>query len=181
MSPRQSKPTPGASSDDKVTTYKHPAKRKNIPPSGLESQGKALRESLPKTKYAYNPHLPPVLRFSNDPAAADQLPELLQTARQRALTADEAKVLADALRNHEPWLEWSGKREKPWFETDPWTLGVRSYLAYLRDRLAMARELLARRDDQQACGGWRQGCDLVATGGVVQQQQCALAVQLGVV
>ena len=79
MSPRQSKPGPSA--DDKVTTYKHPAKRKNIPPSGLESQGKTLRESLPKIKYAYNPHLPPVLRFSNAPAAADQLPDLLQTAR----------------------------------------------------------------------------------------------------
>ena len=46
-----------------VTTSKHAAKRKNIPPSGLEAQRTSLRESLPKIQYAYNPHLPPILRF----------------------------------------------------------------------------------------------------------------------
>ena len=29
------------------------------------------------------------------------------------------RLLEEALRRHEPWLEWSGKRERPWFEVDP--------------------------------------------------------------
>ena len=70
-------------------------------------------------RYAYNPHLPPVLRSSPDPATADRLPKLLAASRQRPLGAEEADLLADALRRHEPWLEWSGKREKPWFEVEP--------------------------------------------------------------
>ena len=54
--------------------------------------------------------------MENNPAQADRLPLLLQTARERALTEDEAQELASALRRHEPWLEWAGKRERPWFE-----------------------------------------------------------------
>jgi adenine-specific DNA-methyltransferase len=54
-----------------------------------------------------------------DAASTDKLPELLNTARQRALTDDEARTLADALRRHEAWLEWSGEREKPRLEVEP--------------------------------------------------------------
>jgi adenine-specific DNA-methyltransferase len=102
---------------DGVTSIKYAAKRKNIPPAGLEAQG-ILRDS-PRIRYEYNPHLPTVLRSATGATEADKLPELLATARQRALSAEETKVLAEALRRHEPWLEWSGKREKPWFEVDP--------------------------------------------------------------
>ncbi len=59
------------------------------------------------------------MRSAPDAAAADRLPALLETARHRALTEDEAAALAEALRRHEPWLEWTGKRERPWFEVDP--------------------------------------------------------------
>ncbi len=162
--------------EDKITDYRHADKRKNIPPAGLAAQGK-VRE-VPKTRYAYDPHLPPVLRF-DESGQPDRLPELLETARQRALTAEEARLLAEALRNQQPWLEWAGKaqmiyidppygikfasnfqsqvgkrdvKDKPEDLTrepeqikayrDTWTLGVHSYLAYLRDRLIAARELL---------------------------------------
>ena len=104
-----------------VTDYRHTAKRKNIPPAGLAAQG-VVRET-PKVQFAYNPHLPPVLR-SDPTGASDKLPELLQTARARKLTAEEAKQLADALRQQEPWLEWSGKREKKGFEVDPVALHI---------------------------------------------------------
>ena len=100
-----------------VTSITYPARRKNIPPAGLEAHG-VVREA-PTVNYAFNPHLPPVLRSSLDPATADRLPELLAASRQRPLTEEEADVLADALRRHEPWLEWSGKRERPWFEVEP--------------------------------------------------------------
>ena len=102
---------------DAVTTHRHPAKRKNLPPSGLEAHG--VIQDTPRLRYEYNPHLPPNLRSATEATDADQLPELLATARKRALTDDEARTLADALRRHEPWLEWSGKRETPWFEVEP--------------------------------------------------------------
>jgi adenine-specific DNA-methyltransferase len=107
--------------DTSVVDYRHETTRKNIPPAGLAAQGK-VRE-VPKVEYAYNPHLPPVLRFDSE-GEADKLPELLQTARTRQLTAEEAQTLADALRNQEPWLEWAGKREKKGFEVDPVALHI---------------------------------------------------------
>ena len=85
-----------------VIDYRHEdAKRKNIPPAGLAAQGK-IREK-PKIQYAYNPHLPPILRFDRT-GKTDGLPELLETARTRPLTLEEAELLAQALRKHEPWL-----------------------------------------------------------------------------
>jgi len=77
-----------------------------------------------KDRYEYNPHLPPVLRFADDPAKTDELPELLREAKQRPLSDTKARMLAGALRKHEPWMEWSGKREKPWFEVDPSPLHI---------------------------------------------------------
>ena len=100
-----------------VASITYPAKRKNIPPAGLEAQG-VVRET-PTVRYDYNPHLPPALRSAPDAAVEDRLPELLAAARRRALSEEEAALLAAALRRHEPWLEWSGKRERPWFEVDP--------------------------------------------------------------
>lgn len=70
-----------------------------IPPAGLEAQG-VLRKAQ-RIRYEYNPHLPTELRSAKDAAHADKLPELLATARQRALSAEGAKVLADALKQHE--------------------------------------------------------------------------------
>jgi adenine-specific DNA-methyltransferase len=126
---------------DPVQSVKHRAKRKNIPPAGLEAQGRV--EEAPKLRLDYNPHLPPRLRFSEDPAQADRLPELLAIARQRALTEDEARTLADALRKHEPWLEWAGKRERPWTEVEPPALHIHERVS----TQAMLRVL--SRDDVQ--------------------------------
>ena len=75
----------------------------------------------------------------------DQLPELLAAARERALTPEEADILADALRRHEPWLEWSGKREKPWFAVEPVAL-------HMHERVSTQATLrvLARQDVQRS-------------------------------
>jgi len=123
---------------DAVQAVKHRAKRKNIPPAGLDSQGKV--EEAPKIRYHHNPHLPPVLRFSNEPALADRLPELLRTARERALSEEEVALLAQALRRHEPWLEWSGKRERPWFEVDPVALHIHERVSTQAMLRVLARE-----------------------------------------
>ena len=54
----------------------------------------------------------------------DGLPELLETARQRALTAERGTIAGGGAANRQPWLEWSGKREKAWFEVDPVALHI---------------------------------------------------------
>lgn len=128
------------STEQSVTALKHPAKRKNIPPAGIEAQGRV--EERPKIKYEYNPHLPPELRFGT--ADTDRLPELLQIAQQRALNPDEVKILADALRKHEPWLEWSGKREKPWFEVEPVALHMHERVSTQAILKVLAREDVTR-------------------------------------
>jgi len=86
-----------------VTDYRHSAKRKHIPPAGLAAQGE-IRET-PKLQFAYNTHLPPVLRFDSD-AAVEKL--LAKLERGEKLTPAERAALTAALRNHEPWLEWAG-------------------------------------------------------------------------
>ena len=125
-----------------VAAITYAAKRKNIPPAGLEAHG-VVREK-PRVRHEFNPHLPPALRFSPAAAAADRLPELLAAARERPLSAEEADLLAEALRRHEPWLEWSGKRERPWFEVDPVAL-------HMHERVSTQAVLrvLARQDVQR--------------------------------
>ena len=134
-----------------VQDYRHnTATRKNNPPAGIAAQGK-IKET-PKQEYVYNPHLPPNLRF--DPNGdADKLPELLQKAQQQALTAEEAKTIADALQHYDgPWLEWAGKQETKSFTVDPVALHIHervSAKAILKvaERQNVQRELFA--DPQQ--------------------------------
>jgi adenine-specific DNA-methyltransferase len=104
-----------------VTDYRHDAKRKNLPPAAMAAHGKVA--DLPQGRYAYDPHLPPVLRFDQT-GEEDRLPELLEEAQQRRLTEEEAWLVAEALRNHQPWLEWAGKHEQRWFDVDPVALHI---------------------------------------------------------
>ena len=67
--------------------------------------------------------MPPVLRFDKS-GEADGLPELLEKAREHPLTDDEVKILVEALRHQEPWLEWSGKREAKSFAVEPVALHI---------------------------------------------------------
>ena len=136
-----------------VQDYRHDtATRKNNPPAGIAAQGKI--QETPKQEYAYNPHLPPNLR-SDPNGDADKLPELLQIAQQRKLTAEEAKTLADALRQHEPWLEWAGKQETKSFTVDPVALHIHERVSAkailkLAERQNVQRDLFA--DPQQTYG-----------------------------
>lgn len=121
---KRAKPNPPSSSGLPMADLRHPAaRRKNNPPATIAAEGTV--PVIPKAQYAYNPHLPPVLRFDQH-GKSDALPELVAKARASAggLTDDEARVLAEALRVHEPWLEWSGKREKPAFAVDPVALHI---------------------------------------------------------
>jgi adenine-specific DNA-methyltransferase len=105
-----------------VKDYRYEAtKRKNIPPAKIAAEG--VVPLMPKIEYFYSARRPPKLQFDRT-GKPDQLPELLATARHRALNEDEAKALAEALRDQEPWLEWAGKREVRKFEVDPVALHI---------------------------------------------------------
>jgi adenine-specific DNA-methyltransferase len=107
---------------DQVTDYRFPeSTRKNNPPAKIAAEGKI--PLVPKAEYSYSPRRPPELRFGPT-GVADGLPELLAIARRRALTEPEAWALAEALRVHEPWLEWAGKRESRSFAVDPVALHI---------------------------------------------------------
>src|ERR1017187_89193 len=119
---KKQKPTPADDGLKNVSDYRFPdATRKNNPPAKIAAEGYV--PLVPKAEYSYSPRRPPELRF--DPTGrADELPELLAKATQQKLTAAEAWALAEALRVHEPWLEWAGKREAKSFAVDPVALHI---------------------------------------------------------
>ena len=134
------------SNEKGVEDYRHEsATRKNNPPAGIASHAK-VREK-PKQEYAYNPHLPPYLRFDEN-RDADQLPELLEKAQRGPLSADEVQTLAAALRHHSPWLEWAGKQEAKSFAVDPVALHIHERVSAkaivkVAERENVQRELFA--------------------------------------
>lgn len=129
-------------SENDVVDLRYPgASRKNIPPVGLEARGRIVKEK--QLSYNYNPHLPPVLRFDAN-GNADALPELLEEAGKRPLTHDEQKLLADALRNHQPWLEWTGKREQQACVVDPVGLHIHERVAAKAILATAARQDIPR-------------------------------------
>lgn len=141
MAPRVRKAgIPPSEPSPPVADYRFDAARKNIPPAGLAAQGKLMEAQ--RIRYDYDPHRPPLLRFDAS-GAADRVPELLETARQRALTEEEARLLAEALRDRQPWLEWAGKREQRSFEVEPVALHIHERIA------AQAIVKVAARQDVQ--------------------------------
>jgi adenine-specific DNA-methyltransferase len=100
-----------------IADYRHQdVTRKNNPPASIAAEG--WTPYIPQIPYSYSPRLPPELRFDST-GSADEIPELLARARQGPLTDGEIRMLADALRLHQPWLEWAGKREAKRFMVDP--------------------------------------------------------------
>jgi len=133
------------SGETKTTDYRHTGeKRTNNPPARIAAEGKV--PAVPKVRYRYSPHLSPQLRFDAT-GRADTLPTLVDAAGKRQLTPTEQQQLADALRQHEPWLEWAGKHEqheRGFFEVDPVALHIHERIS----TQAMLR-VLAREDVQR--------------------------------
>ncbi|MFP4192841.1 MAG: DNA methyltransferase [Candidatus Hydrogenedentota bacterium] len=125
----------------KVQDYRHgEAKRPNIPPAKLAAEGQV--PLVGKVRYAYNPHRPPALRWHPD-GEPDRLPELLEAARKRPLTDEEARTLNEALRHQQPWLEWAEKREQHErgdFEVDPVALHIHERVSAQAILKAAARQ-----------------------------------------
>ena len=131
----------GEAAPAKMGDYRHPeAKRKNNPPGRIAAEGHV--PVIATAEYAYNPHLPPVLRFDQSGEAdklatrlsvkaENRVQEILAAAASRALTVGERDELsgviheaANALVAADPWLEWTGKREAKAFEVDPVALHI---------------------------------------------------------
>src|SRR5882672_9983278 len=131
-----------ATPNERTVDYRYPSeKRTNIPPGRIAGEG--IVPVVQKVRYAYSPHLSPALRF--DPTGeADKLDELADAATRRYLTAAEGSRLKEALRVSEPTLEWSGKREKPWFEVDPVALHMHERVSTQAILRVLAREDVER-------------------------------------
>ncbi|MCA3586390.1 MAG: site-specific DNA-methyltransferase [Methylocystis sp.] len=125
-----------------IEDYRHEgATRPNNPPAAIAAEGRT--PPAPRTSYAYSPRLDPALR--SDPSGqADALPPLLEKATREKLTPEEAALLAEALRRHEPWLEWAGKREKPGFAVDPVALHIHERVSTQAILRAAARQDVTR-------------------------------------
>ena len=105
-----------------IDDYRHEgATRKNNPPAKLAAEGRL--PPTPPLTYSFNPRLDPLLR-SDPSGSADHAASLTAAARVRALSNDEVADLEKLLRKHEPWLEWSGKRETKGFAVDPVALHI---------------------------------------------------------
>src|SRR5882762_3254125 len=104
------KPKKTKSTEVKTTDYRHTGqKRKNNPPATMAGEGTVPK--VAKVNYHFSPHLPPELR-SDPTGRADKIPALLAEAGRRPLTESEQRLLAAALQNQQPWLEWAGKQEQ---------------------------------------------------------------------
>lgn len=124
-----------------ISDYRHDATRKNTPLAKIAAEGRI--PTVPKIQYSYSLHLDPVLRFDAT-GQTDHLPELLDAARQRLLTDEEVRLLAQALRTHEPWLEWAGKREAKGFAVDPVALHLHERVAAQAILKVAARQDVSR-------------------------------------
>ena len=127
-----------SSNNSNVKDYRYKTStRKNIPDEGLTAHGQI--KEVPKIVYEYNPHLHPVLRFDSS-GKDDNLPELLEIAKRRALNEEELNILADAIKKNEPWLEWSNKRERKSFGVDPVALHIHERISAQAILKILARE-----------------------------------------
>ena len=129
----------------KITDH-NAATRTNNPPAGIASHGRVHEQ--PKQEYAYNPHLPHRCLQFDESGAADQLPELLAKVQREKLSTEEVQILAEALRHHNPWLEWTGQTETESFAVDPVALHIHERVSAkaivkIAERENVQRELFA--------------------------------------
>jgi adenine-specific DNA-methyltransferase len=151
--PRRPSPETTSTATRPVSDYRHDdARRKNNPPAGLAAHGR-VRPAAGE-RYAYDPHLPPALRFDST-GRAEYLDELIGRAIGGTLSEEDGALLRELLGSGAPWLEWAGKREAQEFVVDPVALHIhervstQAILSTLR-RDDVQRDLFA--DPQQEYG-----------------------------
>ena len=132
----------------RTADFRHEGKKRtNIPTAKIAGEGRIPK--VPKARYSYDPHLPPVLRFDETGRAdiiSDRIDKLIRKAGSVALSSKELSEIREAVRHYQPWLEWAGKREqheKGWFDVDPVALHIHERVS------AQAILRAARREDLQ--------------------------------
>ena len=102
-----------------VVSYRYGEMRVNNPEVGMV-HAKSDPDG-PRTQWAYDPHLDPVLNF--DPARAD-----VEALIDDALASNDPERMREALaelkRMQAPYLQWTGKAERTSFEVDTVSLHV---------------------------------------------------------
>jgi adenine-specific DNA-methyltransferase len=138
----RSKKSEAAPIEANAIDYRYPnEKRTNIPPGRIAGEG--IVPKMPKVRYFYSPHLPPKLQFDTT-GKPDKLNALIEKATRSPLSATEAGQLREAIQPNEPWLEWSGKREKPWFDVEPVALHMHERISTQAILRVAAREDIQR-------------------------------------
>ncbi|MGH7551859.1 MAG: site-specific DNA-methyltransferase, partial [Longimicrobiales bacterium] len=149
--PRKSATRPATGGTQPVSDYRHDdAKRKNNPPAGLAAHGRV--RPAPKLRYAYDPHLPPALRFDAT-GRSEYLNDLINRAIGGVLSEEDGELLRELLGSGEPWLEWAGKREAHEFVVEPVALHIHERVSTQAILSALRREDVQRdffADPQQA-------------------------------
>ena len=135
-----------------VVSYRHGETRVNNPEVGMVHAD--TDPDGEKSKWAYDPHLDPVLNF--DTARAS-----IETLIDDALASDDPARMKDALmelkRLQQPYLNWTGKAEKTSFEVDTVSLHVHERV----DPATILANAAKRLKGQDAASQWRQA-DLFA-------------------
>lgn len=147
MAKKKASKQTGASADGLPPTsdYRHGDKRTNLPAAAMAHEGEVPKAK--RVKYAYSPHLDPVLRF--DPTGrADKVAAVVEKAcRGERLDAGEQEILRAVGKNWEqPWLEWANKQEehaRGHFSVDPVALHIHERIS------AQAILRAAQRDDTE--------------------------------
>jgi adenine-specific DNA-methyltransferase len=130
-----------------VLSYRHPDLRANNPEVGMVHPGND--PDAPKTRWAYDPHLDPVLNFDTARAGIERLID-------DALASDDPARMREALlelkRLQQPYLQWTGKAEGTSFEVDTVSLHVHERVDPATILAHAARRLKGKDAAQQ----WRQ-------------------------
>jgi len=115
----QSVPKRATDEAPQIVSYRHPDKRKNNPEVGMVTP--ATDPEAGKTRWSYDPHLDPELRF-------DAQRSRVEAIIDDALASDDTEQMRCALealkRLQTPYLNWAGKAERTSFEVDTVSLHV---------------------------------------------------------
>ncbi|WP_031553070.1 site-specific DNA-methyltransferase [Parvularcula oceani] len=113
------KPAKKSGEPTQVLSYRHDNTRVNNPEVGMVHAD--TDRDGERTRWAYDPHLDPVLNFDHARAGIERLID-------DALESGDADRMRDALselkRLQQPYLNWTGKAEKTSFEVDTVSLHV---------------------------------------------------------
>ncbi|QTN03160.1 site-specific DNA-methyltransferase [Ochrobactrum sp. EEELCW01] len=130
-----------------ILSYRHGETRVNNPEVGMVHAG--TDPDGAKTRWAYDPHLDPVLNFDSARAGIESLiDDALGSADPERMKA----ALEELKRLQAPYLNWTGKAERTSFEVDTVSLHVHERV----DPATILASVAKRLKGKDAASQWRQ-------------------------